>query len=320
MAIAIVIILLLLVVVLVVCAYILSYISRRNPFPLPKWLISRVEGGMEGNDDMPASYWEKAKEREAWLEAQNLEQIHITNAKGMKLRGQYYPADKPRKGLILACHGCRSSGIGEFCFISEFLHNHGYDLFLVDHRACGESEGEYMGYGLYESQDTMLWLDYIVKRFGDDCPIILYGVSMGSATVMMMSNQDLPKNVKGIVADCGYTSAWNEFQYQLKASFHMPPFPFLYIVNFFSMVLAGYSFRKAAPIEAIKEAKVPILLFHGEKDDFVPTFMVHELFEACSAPKDLLVIPEALHAKSYQTHPELYEPKILSFFDWVLKK
>lgn len=310
----------LLAVVLVVCAYILSYISRREPFKLPGWLIRSIESGMAGNDDMPDTYWEKAREKEQWLEQQNLEQIYITNQDGLKLRAQYYKSEKPCRGLILACHGCRSSGIGEFCFISEFLHNQGYDLFLVDHRACGESEGEYMGYGLYESRDTMLWIDYINRRFGKECPVILYGISMGSATVLMMSGLDLPENVKGIVADCGYTSAWNEFKYQLKTSFHMPPFPFLYFVNFLSLILAGYSFKKANPIQAVKKAKVPILFFHGEEDDFVPCYMVHELFAACTSEKQILVVPDALHAKSYQTHPELYEPKMTAFLDHVLNQ
>lgn len=313
-----VVLVLLLIVVLVVCSYILSYISRRKPFPLPGWLVKQFEGSMVGNDALEDAYWQRAREREKWLESQNMEQLHLINADGLKLRAQYFPTGKERRGLVLACHGCRSSGIGEFCFISQFLNEQGYDLFLVDHRACGESEGKYMGYGYYESQDTMLWIDYITQRFGKEVPVFLYGVSMGSATVMMMSKQELPENVVGIVADCGYTSAWEEFQYQLRESFHMGPFPFLYIVSFLSRIFAGYSFKKANPIACVREAKVPILFVHGEKDDFVPCFMVQELYEACTAPKELLVVPDALHAKSYQTHPELYEPKLMAFFDRYL--
>lgn len=308
------------VLVFVACGYILSYISRREPFPLPGWLIRRFEGSMEGNDDMPDAYWQTAREKEALLESKNLEQIHLINQAGMKLRAQYYPSEKPRKGLIVACHGSRSSGIGEFCFISEFLHNEGYDLFLVDHRACGQSEGKYMGYGLYESRDTMQWLDYINGRFGTGVPVILYGISMGSATVMMMSSLNLPGNVKGIVADCGYTSAWDEFRYQLKASFHMPPFPLLYLVNFISILFAGYSFKKANPLKAVRQAKVPILFFHGKKDDFVPCAMVYRLFDACASDKELFVVADAFHAKSYQTHPELYGPRMTAFMNRVLKQ
>lgn len=308
----------LLILLLIISAYILSYLSRKTPLPLPKKLIQMIEGGLAGNAEMPDSYRQRQKEREQWLESQHMEQIHLKNARGYRLRAQYLPTKLQRKGMVLACHGARSSGIGEFSFISQFLNEQGYDLFLVDHRSCGESEGSYMGYGLYESKDTMLWLEYINNRFGTGLPLFLYGVSMGGATVLMMSKLALPANVKGIVADCSYTSAWNEFRYQLKTSFHLPPFPFLYLVDFMSVVMAGYSFRKASPLEAVKHSKVPILFFHGAKDDYVPCFMVHDLYEACTSKKDLLIIPDAVHAKSYQTHPERYGPKMLHFFDSLL--
>lgn len=307
-------------IVLVICAYILSFLSRKVGFPIPKIILNLVTGGIAGNDQMPDEYWKNANEKEKWLESQNLQRFEITNKKGMKLKAKLFPSEKQSKVFVLACHGARSSGIGEFSFISKYFHEKGYNLFLVDHRSCGESEGKWMGYGFYESQDTMLWIDFIKKNFGEDVQIVLYGVSMGGATVLMMSGMNLPENVKGIASDCSYTSAWDEFSYQLKTSFHLPAFPVLYIVNFLSIIMAGYSFKKASPIKALKNAKVPIQFFHGEKDDYVPAYMIKQLFDACPTEKEMMLIPDAVHAKSYQTHPDMYEEKFNEFFDRVISK
>lgn len=308
-----IVLILILIITSVISAYLLSYISRRKLFPIPKKLLQRFQSSLAGNDNTGEcdNKWKEAPD--FWIKQQELEQLYLKNTKGQTLHAQFLPTKSKRKAIILACHGSRSSGIGEFCYISRFLSEQGYDLFLVDHRACGESEGLYMGYGYFESEDTMLWLEQIEKRFGSHVPVFLYGVSMGAATVMMMSNKNLPENVKGIIADCGYTSAWKEFEYQLKESFHMSAFPMLPIVNCFSILLAGYSFKKANPLECVKKAKVPILFIHGEKDHFVPCRMVHELYEACASQKDLLVVKDALHAKSYQTDPEGYGVKFLEF-------
>ncbi len=54
--------------------------------------------------------------------------------------------------------------------------------------------------------------------------IALFGVSMGGATAMMTSGEDLPSNVKVIIEDCGYSTVIDEFTYQLKDLFHLPSF------------------------------------------------------------------------------------------------
>lgn len=134
----------------------------------------------------------------------------------------------------------------------------------------------------------MQWLKFMTDTFGSDIQIILHGVSMGCATVMMMSgNPDLPKNVKFTVADCGYTSPWAEFDYQLKNA-HVPTSPLLDGANFFNKHIAKYDFKKVDAVESVSHAQVPMLFIHGTKDDFVPTYMVHELYDACSTDKDLL--------------------------------
>lgn len=130
---------------------------------------------------------------------------------------------------------------------------------------------------------------------------------MGGATVLMMSDKVDPAQVKGIIADCAYTSAWAEFRYQLRTSFHLPPFPILHICNLYCKLFAGYSFHQAAPIAAVAKARVPILFIHGKKDDFVPFFMRDQLYNACPTEKAKLTVPAAVHARSYYTDPTAYQ-------------
>lgn len=133
--------------------------------------------------------------------------------------------------------------------------------------------------------------------------------------MLMMSRSATDEAIKGIIADCSYTSAWDEFSYQLKTSFHLPDFPILPICNLYSRIFAGYSFRDASPLNAVKEAKKPILFIHGGDDDFVPTYMEKILYDACCTEKEMIVIDGAVHARSYYQNPEAYEKAIENFMN-----
>ena len=253
--------------------------------------------------------------REEWLNEQTFENYSITNVDGNKLKGYLLKADKPSDVYVFGSHGYRCWGKREFRLMAKFYHDLGFNVFIVDHQAHGESEGKYIGFGSHESRDAMQWLKFMTDTFGSDIQIILHGVSMGCATVMMMSgNPDLPKNVKFTVADCGYTSPWAEFDYQLKNA-HVPTSPLLDGANFFNKHIAKYDFKKVDAVESVSHAQVPMLFIHGTKDDFVPTYMVHELYDACSTDKDLLLVEGAGHAESYPTDSAAYEAKVKSFID-----
>lgn len=253
--------------------------------------------------------------REEWLNEQTFENYSITNVDGNKLKGYLLKADKPSDVYVFGSHGYRCWGKREFRRMTKFYHDLGFNVFIVDHQAHGESEGKYIGFGSHESRDSLQWLGFMLDTFGKDIQIILHGVSMGSATVMMMSgNPNLPKNVKFTVADCGYTSPWAEFDYQLKNA-HVPTSPLLDGANFFNKHIAKYDFKKVDAVESVSHAQVPMLFIHGTKDDFVPTYMVHELYDACSTDKDLLLVEGAGHAESYPTDSAAYEAKVKSFID-----
>ena len=138
---------------------------------------------------------------------------------------------------------------------------------------------------------------------------------MGGATVLMMSDKITDPAVKGIIADCSYTSAWDEFAYQLKNPFGLPAFPLLYIFDLYCRIICKYSLRDASPIKAVRGAKVPILFIHGAKDALVPVKMQKELFDACPTQKEMLTVENAVHAQSYYTDPRAYEAAAEKFIN-----
>ena len=256
----------------------------------------------------------KPDEREVWLRKQEFEEYTITNELGLKLKGYLLRADEPSDIYVFGAHGYRGDGKTEFRFMTKYYHEKGYNVFLVDHQAAGESEGKYIGFGYHEYRDCMLWLEHIKELFGEDIQIILHGVSMGSATVMLMSgDEDLPENIKFIVADCGYTSAWEEIEHNFK-TMHLPTFPLLNCANVFNKFIAGYDLRDTNTVEAVRKTTRPMIFVHGSKDDFVPTYMVNKVYEACgAADKALLIAEGAGHTESYRMDTEGYETLINSF-------
>ena len=260
-------------------------------------------------------------ERNVWFNNQSFEEYSMVNDRGQSLRAYLLPADAPSDIYVFGSHGYRNHGRGEFNYMAKFYHDMGCNVFLVDHQSAGLSDGKYIGFGYYESADCLKWLDFMLKSFGADIQIILHGVSMGSATVMLMcGSAALPDNVKFAVADCGYTSAWNQFEYILNKA-KVPVFPLLSGANAFSRIIAGYDFKDADALASVKRAKLPMLFIHGSTDDFVPTYMGKELFEACASPeKELLIVDGAMHAQSYRKDSTAYENAVRGFMQRYIKQ
>lgn len=300
----------LLLILVLACGLVFNLVIWRKTVRLPKFIEKMIAGNAE-NDPVYEADLQTAK---AEFCALPREDVWLTAPDGARLCGRVLVPEHPNGRTMLLCHGARSSGIGEYRFMAPYLYKNGYTLVIPDHRGCGESDGKYMGYGTHESKDTFLWLRYAKERFPENS-IFLLGISMGAATVLMMSNHLEDAAVKGVIADCPYTSAWDEFSYQMHTSFHLPDFPILHICDLYCRAFCGYAFKAASPLESVKCAKKPILFIHGSADDFVPTFMQDILFDACPTEKEKLTVEGAVHARSYYTNPTLYNQTLLTFMD-----
>lgn len=253
------------------------------------------------NDDFETKEQMKL-ENNKWLE-ENASDVYIESKK-LRLHSYEVKAKKESKVWVIAVHGYTDSAYFMVGAANQFL-NYGYNVLMPDLRAHGKSEGKYIGMGWPDRLDLMQWIDYLIATYGN-IKIILYGISMGAATVMMTSGERLPSNVRAIIEDCGYTSAWEEFAYELKYLFHMPTFPALYNANVITKIRARYSLKKASAIKQVAKSKTPTLFIHGDKDKFVPFYMLDKLYEAASCKKEKLVIKNAGHAEAQRVEPERY--------------
>ena len=295
--------------VLGACRWLFNYAIERKRWNLHGVMYRLLEGSGE-----PDPYYQEVDRAEEELKKIPYEPVSLISIDGKKLKGRFYPGQEGVQDVFLAVHGCRNHGTREYSFLSSYYRKAGVPFLLIDLRACGDSEGDYMTYGWKESEDLLLWISWLIGKCGESCRIFLHGISMGAGTVLMTGDKELPEQVAGVVADCGYTSACDEFAYQIKKCFHMPmAAPILFLTNLISKKKAGFDIRKAAPIEAVKTCKVPHLFIHGDKDDYVPYYMMDELYEACNARKWKVTVPGAVHARSYYVNPELYEESLEKF-------
>ena len=259
-------------------------------------------------------YKEEIAEGKKWFLSQNLRQAQITAFDGETLHAVILEAPNP-KGVILLMHGYRSSGLNDFNLVFPYYQNLGYHLIIPDQRACGRSGGKYITLGIKERFDCQSWANFAVKEFGEDIPLILDGISMGSSTVMMASALPLPKNVSGIVADCGFTSPDEVVRAVLKAT-HIPIVPNLFFARVLARTLAKFDFTDASTIDAMKQCHYPIIFIHGKKDDFVPYEMSVRNFEACASEhKRFFSDDNAGHGMCYLERREELQQELENFLN-----
>ncbi len=217
-----------------------------------------------------------------YIKSQDYELVSIQSHDGLTLYGRIIDAPAARcRGMFIMVHGYRSSSIYDFsCAVRPVLES-GFSCLLIDHRACGRSEGKYIGFGVLERYDLVRWCEYVRDRY-PDLPVILDGISMGSSTVMMGCELGYPDNVRAMICDCGYITAGAICRLTLKRWFHLPPFPIYYTASAFVRLFAGYSLDELSSADCLRENKIPILMAHGRKDGFVPYYMSEENIKACT--------------------------------------
>ena len=236
----------------------------------------------------------------------------IQSRDGTHLVGHWMPVEKPRR-IVVAMHGWRSAWDNDFGMIADFLLDNHCSVLFAEQRGQGGSGGQYMGFGLMERYDCLDWVSWVNEETGSKLPVYLCGISMGASTVLMAGGLKLPNNVRGIMADCGYTSAvdiWKHVAKTLHVSYGICGKP------------AGRLARKRLRIamdaescpQALSRCKVPVLFVHGTDDRFVPVEMTYENYKACASPKRLFIVPGAEHGMSYLVDSKGYESAVKTFW------
>lgn len=236
----------------------------------------------------------------------------IQNPAGRRLRAFYAAADNAA-GTVVLSHGYTDGAIGMMMLAREYRDSLNFNIMVPDHEYHGLSEGPATNMGWKDRLNLELWID-MADAMWPGKAIILHGISMGAATVMMCSGDELPQSVRGVVEDCGYTSVWDEFSCQLKEQFGLPPFPVLHFSSLVCRLRFGWGFMEASAIRQVEKSTLPMLFLHGDEDTFVPFPMVYQLYEAKKqGEKSLYVSEGTAHAKAYQANPREYMDHVKAF-------
>ena len=278
--------------------------------------------------DLTASYEHMVKEfpeLEMWIDslyqAGALRDWYIENERGEQLHAIYVRAAQPTQRTAVIVHGYTDNAVRMLHIGYLYSRLLGYNILLPDLHAHGLSQGSAIQMGWLDRLDVLQWMETADELFGREIggtQMVVHGISMGAATTMMVSGEvqhgiHQAPYVKCFVEDCGYTSVWDEFKGELKARFHLPPFPLLHIASKLCDWEYGWNFRQASALEQVKKCTLPMLFIHGDSDDFVPTWMVHPLYEAKPEPKELWLAPGPGHALSYKHNPEEYTARVKAF-------
>ena len=263
-------------------------------------------------DDIRKAYGPKLREVEAWYAQQPFRTVHLRSRDGLDLVGYYLPHPDAR-GAVLFAHGYRGSP-KDGAIVARYYAEKGCSVLMICQRAHGESQGKTITFGALERQDCLLWADWLAQQEPGK-GILLHGLSMGAATVLFCADKVSPA-VKGIVADCGYTSPWYEVAHVLRKTAHLPPYPILPICDLFCRFFGHFSMVQVNAVNTLAFAKVPVLLIHGEADDFVPYAMGQENARACSMLADFISVPGANHATASLVDPD----RVYSAMDRLMER
>ncbi len=256
---------------------------------------------------------DKGKE---WFDSATKERIAIRSSSDKRnIHADYIFADNDSDVFVIVIHGYTSSPRNMGVYAKKY-HELGYNVIMPSLNGHGYSENNSVTMGWNDRIIVIDWINFLIENY-PNCKIILHGVSMGAATTMMATGEDLPNNVKAAVADCGFTSVWDIFSKKITAV-TKSEFPVLNSASTVNKIISGVDFKTASSVEQLKKSKTPTIFLHGEKDTFVPYEMLDVVYEAAACDKEKVTIPNAPHARNACADPELYWNSILKFINKYL--
>ena len=243
------------------------------------------------------------------------EEVWCTARDGCRLYGRYYHAADGAP-LHIQFHGWRSAAVHDFGGGHKMARRMGHNILLVDQRAHGKSEGHTLSFGLRERYDCADWAFWAAEQFPTS-PILLSGISMGAATVLMAADLPLPPQVVGIMADCPYDSPAHILEKACRDR-GIPLWLGMPLVRLGAVLFGGFRLTKRGAVDAVANTTLPILLVHGEEDDFVPCDMSRRIAAACASRLFFLTVPKAGHGSSFLVDTEGYKRAVNEFLVAVL--
>lgn len=248
-----------------------------------------------------------------------LKDTTIVGYNGYKIHACYVPAAKPAEaaGTAIVVHGYTDNHYVFLYLVRMYRDDLNYNVLFPDLQYHGYSEGPAAQMGWLDRYDVSTWAKVAHNIYKDDF-MVIHGVSMGAATVMMMSGDPQPEYIKAYIEDCGYSSVWDQFKSNLHQRFHLPPFPILNSASIVCKNRYGWSFKEASSVKQLAKCDRPMLFIHGDADDFVPFSHLQANYDAkVNGYKEMWVAEGAVHANSFAKHPEEYKQHVKDFLQRV---
>ncbi len=206
--------------------------------------------------------------------------VYLTSNDGTKIHGWFLTAQKPIRGTVYFLHG-NAENISTHIYSVEWLPEEGYQVFLLDYRGYGKSEGKAKLPGVIEDIETGFeWL--LNKKSVIDYPVYLLGQSLGGSLGLYFSatNHQAKTNLSGVISDAAFTSYSGIIQHIANQRWFT--WALKYPVSW-SVV------RHYDPIDYVAQiSPTPLLLFHSPDDQIIPYSYSEELFQAAKEPKQLI--------------------------------
>lgn len=292
---------------------IISYVCYRMGFYAPPRKPISPEEILYPEGEIYEPFYPDMRRWTLECRAMNPEKVEITSFDGLKLRGKYFEY-APGAPIELMFPGYRGEAERDLSGGVQRCFRLGHSALIVDQRCCGSSEGRTITMGIYESRDCLDWISFMLTHFGDDVRIILTGISMGAATVMMASNKNLPENVIGILADCGYHSP-KEIVKTIIRGMGIPVWLGYPFTRLGAKLYGHFDLEADSPADALKGCTVPVIFFHGEDDAYVPCYMSGLCYDACASRKRLVTVPGAGHGLCFPVEQDAYIREVKEFFE-----
>lgn len=258
------------------------------------------------------------EEAAEWYKEQEFETVSILSADDLSLEGDFLKNEDTGGKAVILAHGFRGNRENMADYV-QFYYDQGFDVLIPDARGHGGSEGEYIGFGWHDRLDIKQWTQLLIDE-ENSSDIFLHGVSMGAATVLMTSGEELPPAVKGIIADSPYTSGVDILSYQLESLYNLPAFPLIPITSAITELRVGFNFYETSALEQTAKNTRPLFIIHGEADELVPTSMGEEVYEAAGGDKMFWTVPDAGHVKAYTVATQEYQERLMGFIEDSMEK
>lgn len=236
--------------------------------------------------------------------------VSVSAPDGARLCGAYYDLHAEKTAIFV--HGYRATAMLNFAAQADCFAERGWNLLLLTQRAHGESGGKRSYLGMKEQYDLLAWVSW-ARQLPDVGEIVIYGASMGAATVGYAADKLDADLVRALILDCGFPSPYQQMRQDCIRR-HVPWRLLMPMIRLLAKLCYGIDIKK--PItDALSVTAIPTFFLHGTADRTVPYEDGRAIYERCAAPKRFYTAEGAAHTLAFITDRERAETELFSFLD-----